>query len=73
MFFREIYTLNITPTEKVLYLGCGALLSETIFIAKEKKTHVVGIDNNSIAVILAQSYIKKKHLSNLVTIEYGTV
>ena len=71
VFFREIHMLNITPTEKVLHLGCGALPTATLFIAKEKKTHVVGIDNNSIAVKLAQSYIKKKQLSNLVTIEYG--
>jgi protein-L-isoaspartate O-methyltransferase len=71
VFFREIHMLNITPMEKVLHLGCGALPSATLFIAKEKKTHVVGIDNNTIVVKLAQSYIKKKHLSNLVTIEYG--
>jgi ubiquinone/menaquinone biosynthesis C-methylase UbiE len=71
VFFREIHMLKITPKEKVLHLGCGALPSATIFIAKEIKTHVIGIDNNSIAVKLAQLYIKKKHLSNLVTIEYG--
>jgi len=72
VFSREIHMLNITPTEKVLHLGCGALPSATIFIAKDKNVHVVGIDNNTIAVKLAKSYIKKKDLSNLVTIEYGT-
>ena len=71
VFSREINMLNITPTEKVLHLGCGALPSATIFIAKDKNAHVVGIDNNSIAVKLAQSYIKKKDLTNLITIEYG--
>jgi len=68
---REIQTLNIMPSEKVLHLGCGAFPSASIFIAKKKKTHVVGIDNNYIAMTLARSYIKKKHLSDLVTIEYG--
>lgn len=68
---REIQTLNIIPSEKVLHLGCGAFPSASIFIAKKKKTHVVGIDNNYIAMTLAQSYIKKKHLSDVVTIEYG--
>jgi len=68
---REIQTLNIIPSEKVLHLGCGAFPSASIFIAKKKKTHVVGIDNNYLAMILARSYIKKKHLSDVVTIEYG--
>lgn len=63
--------LNIISSEKVLHLGCGAFPSATIAIAKEKKTHVVGIDNNNIAVKLARSYIRKNDLSNLVTIEYG--
>ena len=30
---------------------------------------VVGIDNNIIAVRLAQSYIKRKHLASLITVE----
>jgi protein-L-isoaspartate O-methyltransferase len=68
---REIQMLNIIPSEKVLHLGCGAFPSATIFIAKKKRTYVVGIDNNYIAMKLAQSYIKKKNLSDLVTIEYG--
>ena len=68
---HEIQMLNIIPSEKVLHLGCGAFPSATISIAKEKKTHVVGIDNNYIAMKLARSYIKKKHLSDVVTIEYG--
>jgi ubiquinone/menaquinone biosynthesis C-methylase UbiE len=68
---REIQMLNILPSEKVLHLGCGAFPSATIFIAKERKVHVVGIDNNYITMKLARSYIKKKNLSDLVTIEYG--
>jgi hypothetical protein len=52
MFFREIYTLHITPTEKVFPWLWGAFLG-TIFIVKEKKINVVGIDNNSILVKLA--------------------
>lgn len=71
VFSREIHMLNITPTEKVLHLGCGALPSAAIFIAKDTNAHVVGIDNNTIAVKLAQLYIKKNDLTNLVTIEYG--
>jgi ubiquinone/menaquinone biosynthesis C-methylase UbiE len=68
---HEIQMLNIIPSEKVLHLGCGAFPSATIFIAKEKKTHVVGIDNNYIVMKLARSCVKKKNLLDLVTIEYG--
>jgi protein-L-isoaspartate O-methyltransferase len=71
VLIRELQMLNIIPSEKVIHLGCGAFPSATISIAKEKKTHVVGIDNNYIATKLARSYIKKKNLSDLVTIDYG--
>lgn len=71
VLIREIQMLNIIPSEKVLHLGCGAFPSATIFIAEEKKNHVVGIDNNYFAMTLARSYIKKKNLSDVITIEYG--
>ena len=67
----EIQMLSIDSSENVLHLGCGAFPSAAIAIATKKKTHVVGIDNNSIAVKLARLCIKKKGLSSLITIEYG--
>lgn len=67
----EIQLLHIVSSEKVLHLGCGAFPSAAIAIATEKKTQVVGIDNNSIVVKLARLCIKKKGLSHLVTIVYG--
>jgi ubiquinone/menaquinone biosynthesis C-methylase UbiE len=62
---------NIITSEKVLHLDCDTFPSATTFIPKEKKTNVVGIDHNYFAMKLAQSYIKKKNLSDLITIEYG--
>ncbi len=67
----EVQMLNIIPSEKVLHLGCGAFPSATILIAQQKEAHVVGIDNNHIAVRLARSCIQRKALSNRVTIEHG--
>jgi precorrin-6B methylase 2 len=67
----EIQLLQIESSDRVLHLGCGAFPSAAIAIATKKKTHVVGIDNNSIAVKLARRCIKKKGLSCLVTIEHG--
>ena len=67
----EIQMLQIDSSNRVLHLGCGAFPSAAIAIATKKKTYVVGIDNNSIAVKLARICIKKKGLSSLVTVEYG--
>ena len=67
----EIQLVQIDSSNRVLHLGCGAFPSAAIAIAAKKKTRVVGIDNDSIAVKLARICIKKKGLSSLVTIEYG--
>jgi precorrin-6B methylase 2 len=71
VFLQEIKLLNISSEDNILHIGCGALPSASVFIAQEKNAQVTGIDNNIIAVRLAQSYIKKKHLSHQVTIEFG--
>jgi len=71
MFSREISLLHIAPTEKVLHIGCGAFPSASVMIAQGRHTKVVGIDNNSIAVKLARSYIKRKQLSSVITIQEG--
>ncbi len=71
VFLQEIQLLDISPSDRVLHLGCGALPTASVFIVQEKNAAVTGIDNNRIAVHLAQSYIKKKQLSNKIEIEYG--
>lgn len=71
VFSWEIRVLNIAPTEKVLHIGCGAFPSASVLIAQTKQAQVVGIDNNTIAVKLARSYIKRKQLSSLITIQEG--
>jgi precorrin-6B methylase 2 len=71
VFLQEIQLLDISPGDKVLHLGCGALPSASVFIAQGKDVSVTGVDNNRIAMRLAQSYIKRKHLSDRITIEYG--
>lgn len=71
VFSQEINLLQIAATEKVLHIGCGAFPSASLFIARGRHAHVVGIDNNSIAVKLAQSYICRNQLTSLITIEKG--
>ncbi len=68
-FSKEIALLDVKPGEKVLHIGCGAYPSASLMIAQANHAHVVGIDNNIIAVRLAQSYIKRKRLTSLITIE----
>jgi precorrin-6B methylase 2 len=71
VFSQEIDLLQIAAEEKVLHIGCGAFPSASLFIAQGKHARVVGIDNNTLAVKLAQSYIRKKQLTSLITIEKG--
>jgi precorrin-6B methylase 2 len=71
VFSQEIALLQITAEEKVLHIGCGAFPSASLFIAQGRHAQIVGIDNNSIAVKLAQSYIRRKQLTSLITIEEG--
>jgi len=68
-FSKEIALLQVAPEEKVLHIGCGAYPSASLDIARGRHAQVVGIDNNIIAVRLAQSYIKRKQLTSLITIE----
>lgn len=71
MLSHELEMLNIQPSELVLHLGCGAFPSAAIFIAQQKNVHVIGIDNNYIAMNLAKICIKKKDLTHIITIHYG--
>jgi precorrin-6B methylase 2 len=71
VFSQEIALLRIAPSEKVLHIGCGAFPTASLFIARDHHTEVVGIDNNSIAVSLAQSYVKRRHLSSKIKILFG--
>ncbi|MBN1280845.1 MAG: class I SAM-dependent methyltransferase [Candidatus Thermoplasmatota archaeon] len=71
VFSEEVNLLNISEGEQVLHVGCGAFPSASIMIAQLHQAKVVGIDNNPIAVKLAQICINRKQLSHLITIILG--
>jgi len=71
VFLKEIKMAKITSKDKVLLIGCGILPSETTLIAEQTKSKIIGIDNSIKACNLAQSYVQKKGLSDLIKIEYG--
>ncbi len=71
VFSKEIAALHPIPGEKILHLGCGSLPTASLLIAQTAPVHVVGIDNNKIAVRIAQGFIKRKNLTETITIQYG--
>jgi len=71
VFLKEIKMAKITSQDKVLLIGCGILPSETVLIAQQTKARIIGIDNSIKACNIAQSYVQKKGLSDLIKIEYG--
>jgi ubiquinone/menaquinone biosynthesis C-methylase UbiE len=71
IYLKEIRLAKILSNQKVLLIGSGIIPHEAVFIAEETKAKVVGIDNNSITLKFAKSYVNKKGLSNYIRIEYG--
>lgn len=68
---NEVKKARISKSDKILVIGCGIFPSTPIIIAEELNANVTGIDNNKIAVKLAQSYAIKKELTEKIQIEYG--
>ena len=71
VFLNEIEMAKINSKDKLLFIGCGILPSETILIAEQTKAKIIGIDNSIRACKLARSYVQRKGLSDLIKIEYG--
>lgn len=71
VFLNDIKTAKISKKDKVLLIGCGIFPSHTIMIAQETKADIIGIDNSKGAVKVANKYIKKHDLSDIVKVEYG--
>jgi protein-L-isoaspartate O-methyltransferase len=71
VFINEIKMAKVTKNDKVLLIGCGMFPSETITIVKQTGAKVIGIDNSKNITKIANKYITKIGLSNLIKIEYG--
>ena len=68
---KEIGMFQLSQSDKVLHIGCGAIPYTSIVIARETNVQVLGIDNNSRIVDLATSYLKRHNLADKVRIEMG--
>jgi protein-L-isoaspartate O-methyltransferase len=68
---KETQQFKISKDDKTLHIGCGAYPLTEITLGTLIGAHVVGIDNNPIAVQRAQQTIRNKNLQNKITIRQG--
>jgi 2-polyprenyl-3-methyl-5-hydroxy-6-metoxy-1,4-benzoquinol methylase len=66
---NEIKLGNITNKSQVVHIGCGAVPSTSILVAKITNANVIGIDKDPKAVEKARFYIKKLNMNNKIEIK----
>jgi trans-aconitate methyltransferase len=67
----EIELYQISPSEKVLHIGCGAIPYTSIVVARETNAKIIAIDNKHKMVNAATNLIKRCNLSDRIKIEFG--
>jgi len=68
---KEIEMSNLSSSDMILHIGCGAIPYTSIVLSREINSKVVGIDCNPHVVYIANDYLKRYNLSNMVKIETG--
>ena len=68
---KEIEMSNLSSSDKILHIGCGAIPYTTIVISKETDAKIVGIDKESRIVNIATDFVRKYNISDIVKIEIG--
>lgn len=68
---KEIKMLNLSITDKILHIGCGAIPYTIIIISKEIGSDIVGIDQKEQIINFADYFLKKFDISKNVKIENG--
>jgi hypothetical protein len=71
VFLKEIKMAKVKSNDRVLLIGGGILPSESMIITQETNAKVVTIDNNKIACKHAEKFIKKRNLSDKITIKHA--
>jgi len=54
---KEIKMADISPSDKILQIGCGAIPYSLIIFSKETHTQVTGIDNQARSISKAKKFI----------------
>ena len=69
---REITAAKITNKDKILVIGCGAIPSTCILLARKTKSQITGIDIDKKAIKEAVKYVNKYNLFEYIKIKYGS-
>ena len=56
---KEIEMAQITPSDKILQIGCGAIPYSLLILSKMTNTELTGIDNQGRSIQLAQKFLQK--------------
>jgi protein-L-isoaspartate O-methyltransferase len=71
-YLEEYSLLSITPTTRVLHIGCGAYpLTDIILAQSFSPKLIVGIDSNKHTVKKARSVVKIYGLQHKISVEHG--
>jgi protein-L-isoaspartate O-methyltransferase len=54
---KEINMVEISPSDKILHIGCGAIPYTLIIFSKETHTQITGIDNQTRSISHAKKFI----------------
>ena len=68
---KEIEMSDLSPSDRILHIGCGAIPYTSIIISRKTGAEIYGIDCDPRVVKIATDHLKRYNLSNLVKIEIG--
>ena len=68
---KEIEMSNLSSSDRILHIGCGAIPYTSIVLSREINSNIVGIDCNPHVVDIANDYLKRYNLSDMIKIEMG--
>jgi len=68
---KEIEMSDLSPSDRILHIGCGAIPYTSILVSRNIGAEIVGIDCDPRVVTIATDYLKRYNLSNMVKIEIG--
>ena len=69
---KEIKMAEISKSDKILHIGCGAIPYSLIIISNEINAEIIGIDNQPRSIVLANKLLKRYKLSNKIQIKEGS-
>jgi len=68
---KEIEMSNLSSSDRILHIGCGAIPYTSIILSREINSKIVGIDCNPHVVDIANVFLKRYNLSDMIKIEMG--